>query len=251
MKKMNLLAMEPLMRYRKVPKATDADRTLKRAFATLRSEDPGSTPLAFVKSRVEARAAQQQGEEHSPMKTLARTLGGYPRTVVTVAAAVVAFLFVTLVPFPYSTITGYEVSFSNLDPQTVAMANDVTAAVQALGYDNVSINFSQNGESFNYGLTNLPSYQAAREAAAAFRMVTGSAIEADIEPVVTEVSGSLYAQVREKLMTIEVSTEGDGTDAEVEAEIRDKLAAQGFTPRNVSVTTDEDGNRTITIEVEQ
>lgn len=239
------------MRYRKIPKATEADRILKRAFATLRADDQEAAPLPFMKTRVQARAAQQQGEEHSPMKALARTVGGHPRTVVTVAAAVVAFLFVTLVPFPYSVISGYEVSFSNLEPQTVAMANDVTAAVKALGYENVSINFSQNGESFEYGLTNLPSYQAAREAAAAFKMVTGSMVEADIVPVITEVSGSLYAQVREKLMTIEVNTEGDGTDAEVEAEIRDKLAAQGFTPRNVSVTTDEDGNRTITIEVEQ
>jgi hypothetical protein len=56
----------------------------------------------------------------------------------------------------------------------------------------------------------------------------------------------LFAQARDKIITIEVSGAGK-TDAELEAAISAKLTEAGLTPDQVTVTTGSDGYRQIDI----
>jgi hypothetical protein len=60
------------------------------------------------------------------------------------------------------------------------------------------------------------------------------------------VSGSLYAQVRDGLIRIEVDSTGK-TDAEIESEIMARLADHGFSNTQVQVTTKPDGERQMQI----
>ncbi len=63
-----------------------------------------------------------------------------------------------------------------------------------------------------------------------------------------EVSGSLYAQTKDKPSKIEIESEGK-SNAEIKAEIEEKLKGQGLTNPDVSVTTKPDGMREIKVGV--
>jgi hypothetical protein len=172
-----------------------------------------------------------------------------PKTSLTFAAAVVAFLFVTLVPFSYTTTVGYAVSFTEPDAGISADPNQLVAAMSALGYDNVTANFNSNGVETVWNLKGLPDERAAQAAVAAFHTLTGTDWEPTITPVTKEVSGSLYAQVREQLQEITISIDEASSPAEMEAQIQAQLVAMGFEPANVRVHT-EQVDSTVYIELE-
>jgi len=230
--------------------ASQSERILSASLKAARTEPTGEpTPLAFLKARIEALAAEQEAKETSIMTTVFRTVRTHPKTSVSLAVAICAFLFVTLVPFSYSVVTGYSVTYSGLSPETVTMANNVTRAVRALGYSEVSLNFNQMGETFTYGLTGLPDRTAASEVAVLFRTITGSGAEPAIEPIVANTSGSLLAQVQEHFRQATITVDAGLSEADIEAEIRDQLAAQGFELDGVTVTRDGD-QTTIQIEMQ-
>jgi hypothetical protein len=91
----------------------------------------------------------------------------------------------------------------------------------------------------------LPHRRAAREVAAAFAALSGYSNRPEIKPIIERVSGSLYAQVRDRLK-IKVEAAGK-SDAEIKAEIEAKLAAAGYTGAQVSVTTSPDGKRQVNL----
>lgn len=61
-----------------------------------------------------------------------------------------------------------------------------------------------------------------------------------------DVSGSLYAQTEDKPTKIEIEVEGK-SDAEIKAEIEDKLREQGLANPDVTVTLKPDGMREIKV----
>ena len=63
-----------------------------------------------------------------------------------------------------------------------------------------------------------------------------------------DVSGSLYAQTKDKPTKIEIEVEGK-SDAEIKDEIEEKLKGQGLTNPDVNVTTRSDGMREIKVGV--
>ncbi len=219
---------------------TRAGRILAQSFDTLRSDSPrATTPLSFVKTRLEAKAAQQESRKDSAMSKAMNVLSTRPKMSLAVMAAVVAFLFVTLVPFSYTTVIGYTVSFTGPDGQVSADPNQLVAAMSVLGYENVTANFNSDGVETVWNLKGLPDKQAAFAAAAAFRTLTGADIEPTITPVLKEVSGTLYAQVRDHLVEISLSLDEAASAEEIEAQIRAQLIAQGFEPGYIRVTTNQ------------
>lgn len=64
-----------------------------------------------------------------------------------------------------------------------------------------------------------------------------------------DVSGNLYAQTKDKPTKIEIEVEGK-SEAEIKAEIEDKLREQGFANPDVTVTLKPDGMREIKIAVQ-
>ncbi len=67
--------------------------------------------------------------------------------------------------------------------------------------------------------------------------------------VVTKTSASLYAQVRDKLIKIEIES-ADKSEADIKAEIEDKLREQGFANPDVTVTIKPDGMREIKVGIQ-
>jgi len=231
----------------------NAERILAQSFDTLRSHQPGeTTPMSFLATRLEAKAAQQAVRKDSVMSKATTVFTTRPKTMVTAAVAVFAFLFVTLVPFSYMVTVGYAVSFSEPSPEAIGDPNQLVAAMSALGYDNVTANYNSNDAGTVWQLKGLPDHQAVATATAAYHTLTGSETEPTITPVEKKVSGSLYAQVMEHLEEISISIDEAASIEEIEAQIQAQLIAKGFEPANVHViTNEEDGTITIDLEISE
>lgn len=217
--------------------------SLGRAIESARgAESLPVTPMAMLRAKVARREQESCEKENIFMSILKQQFSRRPRFSTGLVIAVVAILFVTLVPFSYERTVSYEVSFEGV-PGGSDYSQSVSEALAALGFDNASVSSSGHG---NYVISNLPSRVEAKEAAAVFAGVTGTAIEPQINAVTETVSGSLYAQVRDGIIRIEVDAEGK-SDAEIESEIMAQLAEHGFNDTQVQVTTKPDGERQMSI----
>lgn len=230
------------------PGEAAAERQLAEAFSRLRTEQPeAETPLAFLRTRVEA-AASASEKEQSLMAAFKQNILGHPRLTAGLAAMVILVAFVTLVPFPYQQTVGYSVSLTS-DSSSLVAPNKITEALGVLGHGKASVSFAASSGAISYVVSGLPTQQAAREVGGALQYITGATNAPTIEPVRATVSGSLYAQVRERMAMVEVNGEGK-SDAEIEAEIAAKLVGAGFTASQVSITTNADGSKQIQIEMQ-
>ncbi|MEW6052109.1 MAG: hypothetical protein AB1644_13735 [Candidatus Zixiibacteriota bacterium] len=183
------------------------------------------------------------------MAALKQHIVGHPRMTTSLALLVALVAFVTIVPFPYEQTVGYSVSLKAESSSLVSPAK-ISEAVELLGYSGSSVSYTGNSAGINYMISGLPTMQAAREVAGALRFVTGTTATPVIEAVRKTVSGSLYAQVRDRMTTVEVDGAGK-TDAEIESEIAARLVGAGFTASQVSITTNPDGSKQIQIEMQR
>jgi hypothetical protein len=219
---------------------------LKQSVDTVRSQSADdSTPFQFLKTRLQTRAASQNRQESSIMTNLKNNLVRHPKLTVGLVAAVVAFAVISLVPFSYSVTTGYSVNFQLQGTELAVAPPVLNKALAALGYEQAQLNFDMNREGLQVRIDDLPSYDAARETAAAFAELSGSDAEPVIEPIRHQVSGSLYAQVGDRLTEINIAR-GDRSDEEIAAEITARLAEHGISA-DVRVQTDVDGQMQIDV----
>jgi len=213
-------------------RAAEAAGVLRNTLDAATNNDIGdATPFDRIRSRTEAAV---NARKENIMEKVKNQVGTRPRLIAGLGLAIVVFLFITLVPFSYTITVGYEVAFTNIENLEQIPAERVINAVKTLGYDKARIKVFPG----QMTIGNLPSYLAAKEVSAAVRTVTGIEAVPEIVPIRQTVSGSLYAQVMDK-MKIEVSTEGK-TDAEIAEEIRQKLIANGFDEADVKVTSEGD-----------
>jgi hypothetical protein len=174
------------------------------------------------------------------------------------AAIVIALL--TLVPFPMSRTTGYQITLADLDEQSALSTDVLVSVLAAIGYEQVNVSVSRTVDQTVYAITNLPSETVAREIAAALSRVTTYGDGLTIEPVVEHITAPLYAQVAEKVKgekkrPIQVQFEDgklaiDGrefqsvvsssefSDAEVTTHIRSVLSDYGIGADEVTVNAE-------------
>ena len=169
----------------------------------------------------------------------------HPRLGWGLALAVALFLFVSLVPFSYQRIAGYESTVAFNSPVQIAPEH-LKSALAAVGQSGVKVGLELTDAGSVFHLRGLPSQLAARQAVAVINSLAGTKGESQITPVYETISASLYAQARERLVSIEIDGSGM-TDAEMENEISAKLTEAGLTPGQISVTTAADGSRQVSI----
>ncbi len=206
------------------------------------------TPLAELRSRLESHPARTPRKERLRMAELTHKMSARKRLGFAVGLAVAALLFFVLVPFSYDRVVGYDLTISGLPTGQQIEVETLVKALDALGIKGASVSVDYATPEMAVHITNLTDPDAAQKASAAFTTLTGLKGETDIEPRVETVSGSLYAQVQEKLTRIEVSTVG-GTPEEVQAEIESQLETMGFAGAKADVTIDDTGVTTIQITV--
>jgi len=212
-------------------------------------EEEPATPFPEIRARIAANIGRENEKEDSIMKKVQNQIVSHRRFSIALVVAATVFAFIVLVPFSYNRTVGYNVAYTGLDSRYDLSPEMLTEVLRSLGYEQARVELTQNGSYLDYSITGLPSRTAAREASVAFSSLTRYSGEPVITPVIRNVSGSLYAQVRDKLIKIEIESKGK-SDAEVKAEIEDKLRAQGFTDPDVTVTTKPDGMREIKVGIQ-
>ena len=223
----------------------EAERKLVTSLDTMKSDaNAASTPLSVLRRRIETQAEPQR-KDIGIMSSIFNQIRVHPRLSVGLVMAVAVFLFATLVPFDYQRLSGYEAVISYTNGKTIA-GKDLKAAMEAIGHEGVKAKLEMTDQGSTYSLSGFDNQLAAREAVVAMNALVGEKGKSEIKPVYETVSGSLYAQARASFVTIEINGEGK-TDAQLEAEIADKLARNGLGGANVSVSTGADGYRKIDI----
>jgi hypothetical protein len=224
----------------------EAARILDQALDAAGTADAlPATPLARLRSRVVARENQAKSQEKNIMSIFTRQINRRPRFSFGFAILVAAVLFMTMVPFSYERTTGYEAAFENL-PAGTDVSPLVQEALVSLGYNDAAVTALERESRYHYLITGLQTREDAREAAAVFATITGTDRSPRIEAITESVSGSLYAQVRDGLIRIEIDAENK-SDAEIEDEIAARLTEYGFGDVQVQVSTAADGSRQMNI----
>ena len=248
---------------------------LEQAMARTRTDDDTAAdlpPLSFVRSRVEARAAETNGKETTFMSLFAN----HRRSAVSASVVIGLLIVFTVVPFSYKKPVGYEVVIP-VDNQSVAAVSltDLTRALNLLGYDDASVNYDIDakknertyitakgevavGEESLHGnlvITGLPDEDAARRAGVLFVTLSETDARPEVRIIMRDVTGSLYAAIKDKLLTdskaqIAISTEGR-SDKEISEDILKKLSERGFQVADVKTTTTPDGEKAVEIRLEQ
>jgi hypothetical protein len=231
------------------PSNKPTDQKLRAAFEEATAMSWETTDLDRLRQSVGTRLARNRRKDIPLMANIVRTLSTRRRLGIGLATAVAVLAFLTLVPFPYEIVVGYNLAYADLDPSVQLDTDAYVAGLAEFGYSNVSVSWNQFGDKLSYKVTGLPSEQAAENAAAVFATMTGVDATPGIQPVRKTVSGSLCAQAFEHMFRVEVTTDGK-TQEEIIAEIKAKLAAQGAENSDVIITTDDDGNMQMQIEIE-
>ncbi len=231
-------------------KLAHAGQLLTQTLAECRVSSDAATGFAEIRSRLQAYPVDHSRKEDSLMSRIQTRLTSHPKLSLGLSMAVIAFLFVMLVPFSYHRTVGYDLTFSNLNTDTKMPVQKLVDALGKLGYRDVSVNYNISDNGLQYAVTNLPNQQAVQDATFLFDLLSGQQTSPEVKPILKEVSGTLYAQVKENLFetTIEINTEGK-TDAEVAAEIVSRLKAAGWDDVQVQTTTNPDGSKQFQIEM--
>jgi len=206
---------------------------------------PPSSELSQLRDKIENQFADHR-KGISIMSRIKHQVGSHPKLSFSVAVAAGVLAILLLVPFSYNQTVGYSVSLENQEPLTIADQARFDAAMETLGLSQAAVSVRQSGENTNYQISNLPDHKSAREVAATFGAITGIDPVYRIEPIVKLTSGTLYAQAMDKLNRIQIDAKGK-TDAEIKADIEQKLRDNGLSNPQVNVTTKSDGTRQIQV----
>ncbi len=211
-------------------RAYQAEQKLHGAFRTVKENNENlSTPLSSIRHRVNERS--ESATKESIMSKIKYQANLRPGLLVGLSLAVFVFLFVTLVPFSYTTTVGYELTCTMPTGNINISLDNLGKAMNAVGLDDVSVVREDNV----CIIGSLPDKTAARKASIVFTALTGTENDYDIRPIVGTVSGSLFAQAINKY-TVEVETTGK-SDSEIAEEIRQQLTTSGIADAQVNVST--------------
>jgi hypothetical protein len=219
----------------------EAEHILDQSLAAARRETPApASEFSTLRAQLELRATRQPTRGNSIMSEIRHIGTGRPRLSFAVVTAVVAFAFITLVPFEYQRTVGYEATFVGIDLAQPVSPGHLSSVLKTLGYENVDVNFVMGPGEARCVITGLPSRHAVQEASAVLAGMIGFDGEPSVTPMIETVSGSLFAQVQSEL-NLDNLLENAGfdfkgkTDEEIKAMILERLAAQGCTDAAVTV----------------
>ena len=218
--------------------ARDADAAglLDKAFI-LANKGGNDKPTSFESVKLAVMKRYENNiKERSVMDQIKDQINQRPKLAAGFILALIAFLFITLVPFSYTRIAGYEVIQSGVADASNLENGNFEKAMAAIGYGDAQVEF--NGKDII--VSNLPTRASAREVAVLMDSIIGSAREQIINTITQRISGSILAQVLEKQRTIEIDIKGKTTE-EIREQIRQKLIAEGFMNPEIDVRADSDG----------
>ncbi len=214
----------------------NAEAILKAGFGSLKSEMDNPSNLQALRYQIETSSSRKESRF---MSQLQNRIKSHPRFSLIFAATVAVLVFVVLVPFSYHRTIGYQIEYAIGDMANAPSAEAINAALSAIGQNEARATFTYDKNNGKCQISVLPNMKAVKETQALFTSIMGSFADPKIVPVVELVSGSLYAQVKDKVVKVEVDATNK-TDQQIQDEIKAKLEAQGFKGSVIYVKSDRD-----------
>jgi len=163
-------------------------------------------PLSVQRQRVEA---QMKPGEHSITRHISlriirnNLIGRKPLFRIGVVIAIATLVVMTLVPFKYDRIVGYEIAFAGICPELVEEDNILCDMLYTMGLAEVDVDILGCDTTCNLLVYHLESHEDAQYVVSTFSEINAIDLSAEIIPVLTSTHGSLLAQVNERLRRIE------------------------------------------------
>ncbi len=238
-------------------RVASASRELNSLLDTARGEIP-IVEFGVIRRRAETAAGSQSRWENI-MSRLAHRSNEHRRLITGIGFALVVFLIVTLIPFSYTAVTGYQITLTGEERLEVS-PDLLTAALTAVGYEDITV--TEGELAGQYVLSGLANEQEAQNIAVALAGLSGSNRVPAVEPIEGKLSGTIYAQAAKRIIAdekgpIRIKLEegrfvisdstlkgllfsSDATDDEIESGIRKFLDAQGNFAGEVIVSAEID-----------
>ncbi len=175
-------------------KTADALRELDSLLESAQSEVP-VPDLGTARRSVESRSGTQSGWE--TIVTKVKDKSNEHRGLISgVSFALAVFLLVMLIPFSYTTVTGYQITLAG-GVQSEISTDLLTAALAAVGYEDLVV--TDGAVAGQYVLSGLQNEPEARDIAVALAALCGSEQAPLVEAVTGKASGTIYAQAAKKI----------------------------------------------------
>jgi hypothetical protein len=223
---------------------TETARDLRALAATTTHHVP---TLAVAASGARRRLAPATWKES--LMSVIHALQNRPGPV-TAAAVLALALLASFVPVSYERTTGHDVTLTVSGLGADQVANVARQLEAVLGADGVTVQTTDPSAGFTMRAF-VPARTGGSAAALARAFADdlaarGYAASAEAAPRKERVSSPIYAYAMQQV--IEIRTDGKSA-AELEAEIRQRLAEAGVTDASVSVTDEAGGGRKIAVEM--
>ncbi|MFH2036096.1 MAG: hypothetical protein ABIJ45_06805 [Candidatus Zixiibacteriota bacterium] len=194
------------------------------------------TPIEELITKIEKLALPKE----TFMSKVKEQIDNRPKLIYGMGFAIFLFLFITLVPFSYKINAGYDLIVGN-DQQIEISREQIDLIIFKIGLNDIGIEHSGNQLIF----TGLSEKQDAIKIATALDIILQNKFEYKINPVYNTISGSLYAQVKDK---IKVNVESEGKTLEQMAQEIEEQLSKFYSAVN-AIVVEEDGNRRIQVRV--
>jgi hypothetical protein len=220
------------------PSASDEniEAILQAGLDSIKNEQSVHSDLTELRYQIEMSSSRK---ERNFMSQLQNKFKSHPRFSLIFASAVAMLLFTILVPFSYQKTIGYQVEYAVGDASQVPSAEVINTALAAIGQNEAKATFTYSENTGKCLISVLPNMHAVRETQALIASIMGTFSDPKVSPIVEIVSGSLYAQAKDKVIKVEVDG-SNKTDEQIQDEIKSKLEAQGFKGTVVYVKSNRD-----------
>lgn len=228
---------------RRASELDSIDRTIEEDLDALRRLTARELPT-LEQSTHAARSRSARSSREGLMRRSFHSLILRPWLATAVGVAAVALILLAI-PFSYSQTTGYEVRLrvASPGPGGPAIQRVVDQMRTALHVESVSISTGEGLVlSARLPLGSRPRIEKGLAALAPTIASLGPSARTEILPIVERVSGTVYAMASRRIINIHIDREGKSLD-QIEAELRDQLAAEGLPGADVQVTQEGDQTR--------
>ena len=151
-------------------------------------------PMQEQRFEVEKKIANRSGERKATGKK--RRLVFKPIYGLGILAVLIFFI---LIPFTYYEVIGYEVALGGIDPELAESDEIVCDMLYELGLGDAAVDLHGCDMTCSLVIFDLKSRQEAEIVVAAFSALNVEKMTADVRPVRTPVSGTLFNRANEKL----------------------------------------------------
>ena len=259
----NVDIAEHLSRCPSCARAVEANRRLNDLFKASMGSEPVPS-FAVVRRRTEALAAESTIQEKI-MAFIKNQFQTRPGLLAGATLAILAFLFVTLVPFSYTHTAAYTISVTDTGDENDSTLQKVERAIVEADVDNATVVVVSENNPKRYTITPIASREAADEIARVLEKYTGERVKLSVDPVVRIKVDPIYAQVISKVKTdgntrprvkiqlpdilfdgdllVEVITDLDLNDAEVESRLSEKFMGHGLSADEFEINSETDTDK--------